>query len=256
MTVLLDRFEDVRLEYPRRTPRNEHYDPVAEAEMYTYLGAIVLPDVLEEILAPNFLHIDGALTFEKGKPKVGPIAATQGKEPFINVFRAMVNNTVAPAGTVTGTWIPAAVYKRTLGVQVAEQLRAGSPHIDPRAKAEPGELLGAAAVKFPYVLRPGGQPMDLPKVPAFERLLLPGEEPFESLVAEGNLENDYHEINVIQAIYVASRQRDHRIIGRVGLVWDGRSVPHAINDQILARRAGHPLEADTPLQIVQKLQKA
>jgi hypothetical protein len=253
MTALAEQFAGVNIEYAPGTPDTERYDPVAEAQMYTYLGAIVVPDTLEEILDPNFLHADGALTFNRhGKPEVGKVAATQGKELFINVFRAMVNNTVAPAGTVTGTWIPADVYNRTLGVQVAEQLRVGSSHIDARVKSMPGTLLGAAAVKFPYVLRPDGQPMDLPPIPAFTRLLKPDEQPFEPLVAEGNFAHDYHEINVIQAVYAAG----NLITGRVGLVWDGRSVPHAINDQILARRAGTPLVTETPLQIVQKLQAA
>jgi hypothetical protein len=257
MIALAERFEGVYIDYAPGTPAAEMYDPVAEDRIKTYLGAIVVPDTLQELLHTNFLHIDGALTFnDAGQPEVGPVAADKGKDRFIGVFRAMVNNTVAPAGPIQGVWIPADVYNRTLEVQVAEQLGEGSPYIAPDAASDPGVLLGAAAVRFPYVLRPGGQPMDLPPVPAFTRLLRPGEEPFGPVVAEGDPERDFHAVNVIQAVYTAAERGEDRVMARIGLVWDGRSVPHAIHDQIVARRAGNPLYPETPLQIVQKLQAA
>jgi hypothetical protein len=243
--MTMQTFEGVRLSYLPGIPETEHYDPADEERVAAYLPAIVLPDSLEEQLHEDFVHIDGAVVLDPNEtPRVQNVAATVGKQLFIHIFRDMVNDQIEPHGTIESTWLTRGSYA-PLEEQVKAQL--------PASVNIPGRLLGAAAVRFPYVLRPGGTPLDLPKAPAFQRLLEPGEKPFEPLRARGNINDDFHTVNVLQAVY----GNDQLITGRVGLVWDdARAVPFSINRQIRARRASMPDPIWRPLRVAWHLDAA
>jgi hypothetical protein len=232
-------FERVRVNYLPNSSVMDRYDAADAARVLDYLPAIVQPDELERQLDPDFLHIDGAIALQHGgAPQVQHIAATESREQFIQVFRSMVNHQITPAGAIEGVWLPRRAYQHVED-QVERQLPYG---VELR-----GRLLGAAAVRFPYVLRPDGMPLDLPPIPSFQQLLRPGEQPFTPLHATGNRNDDYNEVNVVQAVYGT----DERITARIGLVWDDRAVPFAINRQILARRAGEPLFPPTPREVAE-----
>jgi len=242
--MMTQRFDSVNLEYLSATAEADRYRPEDEQRVARYLAGIVILEELKTQLHQDFLHVDGALNLEQDPPAVKHVAATEGKTPFIHVFRNMVNRQIAPAGDVEGVWIPRRAYQ-PIEEQVVRQLPAGV--------ALQGRLLGAAAVRFPYVLRPDGDPLDLPPIPAFQRLLRPGEEPFTPLRAQGSAAQDYCTVNVLQGVY---GNENGQITDRIGLVWDERGVPLSINRQILARRAGNPLLVPAPAAVVERLASA
>jgi hypothetical protein len=238
--IMPARFEGITMGYAPGTLPAERYDVEREHRFGEYLLSIVQPDELERLLAEDFLHIDGALVLDDEQPPVVQhVSATEGKPSFIHIFREMVNRRIKPAGTVRGVWIPENDYA-PIAAQVAEQLPSGI--------VMRGGLVAVGAVRLPYVLRPeneGGEPLDFP--PPFHHLLREGESPFEPIAATGNRDDDYHEVNVIQAVY--GTETGH-ITGRVGLVWDDdRAVPLAVHRQVEARRAGTPLVAASPLRV-------
>ena len=235
------------MEYVPGTPPNERYSAAQEEQFVEYVGSIVVLSELEDSLSPDFLHIDGALVFDsQDRPVVQNISAETGKRPFIDGFRAMIDRQAQADGEIQGTWLPEGDYA-SLEEEVLAQLPVGTQI--------QGNLVAAAAVTFPYRLREGGDPLELPpplqgQIEAREQLLR------TPITATGNAELDHHDVNAIQAVYADAETG--LVTARVGLVWDDhRAVPFAIMRQTLERRgqlaAAH---TDTPQRIVEKLTQA
>lgn len=189
-----------------------------------YLGGIVVASELEDMLHPNFVHVDGGLVFdEQGRPVVtnpsSPAAApgydpTTGKEEFINGFRRIVNELSVPDGVVEGTYIPEADYA-AVDIQVQTFLKAHKITIM-------GKLLAVAAVSFPYRLRQEGRPLDIP--PPYQHLIEPDEPYFnQSLEATGDPALDGFAVEALQAVYFD--EETGKITARVGHTTNDPRVP-------------------------------
>lgn len=246
-------FTDVSLRYPEGTTAEDMYDPARVERLGKYLGSIVVVDQLEETIAPDFVHVDGSIQFDDEgnfslENLTTPTAAEMpegGKREFIDGFRNIVNARTEAAGGIEAVMIPEDDY-----AAVEQQV---DDFLAERGTAIRGELVAAAAVKFPYQLRQeGGVPLDVP--PPFAHLIREGEEILnEPLAPTGDPAQDSLDINVIQAVYADPATGE--ITGRVGLVWDDDRVPaFAAMRQVLARRG--QLEqppAETPAQIAARL---
>jgi hypothetical protein len=249
-----ERFDGVQLGYLDGTPPSAMYGPDREARFKHYLGSIVVADELEATLDPNFVHVDGGLQFDPdgqpvatnlGSPASAPdYDPTSGKREFIDGFRAMVNGLSVADGTIVGTFIPEESYT-TIDEQIQAYLREHGIVIG-------GSLLAVAAVDFPYRLRPGGDPIDIP--PPFQHLIRPGEEHLNTpLTATNDRDLDHFTVRAIQAVYANA---EGMITGRVGLTTNDDRLPAfpAMSELLAARGLidqGPP--ADSSEHIAQRL---
>jgi hypothetical protein len=247
-------FERVDIRYAPGTHGSDRYRPGQERAFSAYLSSIVIPTEMQTRLRSDFVQVDGALHIRSGEPATvaDVMVNPSGRESFIHVFRNMVNQRVKPAPgiPVTGVWIPEKHY-RELETEVDLAMGDVGADID-------GMLIGAAAVEFPYLLRPqseGGEPLDFPP-PFYEPLgINPGDEPFSPISATGNPSEDCHTVRVIQAVYGDG----NLVTGRVGLVWGAlndetvRTVPEEIAREVLAHRGDEVYPALSALAVSQHI---
>ena len=206
-------------------------------------------------LRDDFVQVDGALhiTRDRAASAANVMVNPAGRDAFIDVFRGMVNKRVKPAPgvPVTGVYIPERHFT-SLENQVDTAMRARG------VASMQGNLVAAAAVEFPYLLRPrgeGGEPLDFPP-PFYEQLGIdPTDEPFQPIAASGKPNQDSHTVRVIQAVYGDGQH----VTGRIGLVWGEldddtvRTVPEEVAREIVAHRNDEVYPALSALAVAQHI---
>jgi hypothetical protein len=234
-------YDGVIAVYPPHTEDRHKYSGEALLTFIEYIMSIVLVGRLKRMLSLDFLHIDGALIFQDGRPAVQDLTVVRGRREFIEFFRRqVVGRQIVPNGPLEAVMIPVPASE-LLHTLVAKKLQEQGVQIE-------GELVAAGVVYFPNRLRLGGDPLVLP--PHLRRV---GEE-FPALAATGDIYNDSHVIRVIQMVYRQRTIFGRQINCRVGLVLDHpRSVPEAIYDEIVRRRRGDEVNYPSAQDFVRQL---